>query len=1083
MVAVSFSILALPMGLSAQGPATSRGRSVERINGRRAVSGEVLVRFRTPPSQQALTSLDLSEDERLLGGIRRMRARGGGALQLIGRLAARPDVLYVEPNYLLEPVALPRDPFYPLQSGFSNGSGGDVRVAGAWDTATGSRVGVIALLDTGVDVNHPDLADNIWSAPAPFTVTIAGHPVSCPVGTRGVDVMARTCDATDERGHGTAMAGIIGASGDNGIGVAGVNWTASILPVKFIDADGFGSYGDAIRALDVTIQVSRTFASSGGRIRVISASWRGTSPSQALADAVAAAGAEDMMVVAASGNDGIDIDAFPVYPAALDAPNVLAVAATNAADVREPYSNVGVTHVDLAAPGATYTTARGGAYAYVNGTSAAAAFVSGAVHLMLSRCAVDTAGVRWRVLDSVDHVDALNALVATSGRLNVDRLLSLCHAGNTPPMISIEPPARPFGPDEQIHLHADAWDADGRVTRVDYFVGSTWLAAANGAPWTLTSAAWPVGTYRITAVATDDAGATATSGVTTIAVAAAPFSSPGPWQQQDIGVPGAPGIVSGTSLALSVSGAGADVWGTADAFTFAYQLLSGNGAIVALVSSVEYVDAWTKAGVMLRESLAPDAAHAFMLASAGKGTAFQRRLMTGGSSVHTPGAHGGAPVWVRLARDGATITAATSVDGSTWTVVGTESVGWGNTIYAGVAVSSHRDGVLATATFDGVQLSSPAAAEPVEPPSAWSGVDVGAVGVAGGSSIYGDVFTVSGAGADVWGSADAFQFLHTSLSGDGAIVARVLSVDGSQSWTKAGVMIRGGLDAAAPHGFALVSVAKGAAFQRRSDAGGSSTHTSAGAWTAPLWVRLARAGSQVTAAVSPDGVSWTTIASDTIALGSTAYVGLAVSSHDPSLLATATFDSVSVIASGSMSAMPASWSSADVGRVGAPGDAQESSGVMTLLGAGADVWGTEDAFRYAYTTLAGDGSITARVAALDDVHPWTKAGLMVRASLDPGAAHGFVLVSAGKGLAFQRRPSDGGTTLHTGGELASAPQWLRLVRIGSLVTALTSPDGHAWSAIGGEMLDISGPVHVGLAVTSHDASRTATAVFTDVTVE
>jgi regulation of enolase protein 1 (concanavalin A-like superfamily) len=296
-------------------------------------------------------------------------------------------------------------------------------------------------------------------------------------------------------------------------------------------------------------------------------------------------------------------------------------------------------------------------------------------------------------------------------------------------------------------------------------------------------------------------------------------------------------------------------------------------------------------------------------------------------------------------------------------------------------------------------------------------------------------------------------------------------------------MIRGGLDAAAPHGFALVSVAKGAAFQRRSDAGGSSTHTSAGAWTAPLWVRLARAGSQVTAAVSPDGVSWTTIASDTIALGSTAYVGLAVSSHDPSLLATATFDSVSVIAAGSMSAMPASWSSADVGRVGAPGDAQESSGVMTLLGAGADVWGTEDAFRYAYTTLAGDGSITARVAALDDVHPWTKAGLMVRASLDPGAAHGFVLVSAGKGLAFQRRPSDGGTTLHTGGELASAPQWLRLVRIGSLVTALTSPDGHAWSTIGGEMLAISGPVHVGLAVTSHDPSRTATAVFTDVTVK
>jgi hypothetical protein len=239
----------------------------------------------------------------------------------------------------------------------------------------------------------------------------------------------------------------------------------------------------------------------------------------------------------------------------------------------------------------------------------------------------------------------------------------------------------------------------------------------------------------------------------------------------------------------------------------------------------------------------------------------------------------------------------------------------------------------------------------------------------------------------------------------------------------------------------------------------------------------------VTAAISPDGESWTTIATDTIALGSTAYVGLAVSSHDPTRIATATFDSVSVSAASALATLPAQWSTADVGAVGAAGAAAEAAGTFTLSGAGADVWGTQDAFRYAYTTLTGDGRITARVVAVDPVSVWTKAGLMIRGSLDPGSAHGFVLVSAGKGLAFQQRPIGGGATLHAAGELAGAPQWLRLVRTGSVVTALTSPDGYAWSAIGGEVLDLSGPVHVGLAVTSHDASRVATAVFTDVTVE
>jgi hypothetical protein len=153
---------------------------------------------------------------------------------------------------------------------------------------------------------------------------------------------------------------------------------------------------------------------------------------------------------------------------------------------------------------------------------------------------------------------------------------------------------------------------------------------------------------------------------------------------------------------------------------------------------------------------------------------------------------------------------------------------------------------------------------------------------------------VRGAGADVWGTSDAFQFAYTHLAGDGGIVARVASVSAGAAWVKAGVMIRGSLDPASAHGFMLVSYTKGTAFQRRPAAGGTSVSTSGGAAQAPRWVRLDRAGSTITAFQSADGVSWTTVGSDTIALGAEAYVGLAVSSHTASATATATFDRVAV---------------------------------------------------------------------------------------------------------------------------------------------------------------------------------------------
>src|SRR5688572_17233688 len=178
-------------------------------------------------------------------------------------------------------------------------------------------------------------------------------------------------------------------------------------------------------------------------------------------------------------------------------------------------------------------------------------------------------------------------------------------------------------------------------------------------------------------------------------------------------------------------------------------------------------------------------------------------------------------------------------------------------------------------------------------PAGWSSRDIGAVGQPGSASTSGGTYTVNGAGADVWGTADAFHFAYRPVTGDATITARVTSIQGAQAWTKVGVMIRATTQAGSAHAFMLVSTSNGVAFQRRLTTGGTTSNTIA-AGAAPRWVRLARSGSLITASVSSDGGAWTVVGSATLSMPSTVQVGLAVSSHDPARLATGTFDNVSV---------------------------------------------------------------------------------------------------------------------------------------------------------------------------------------------
>src|SRR6185436_6741904 len=172
----------------------------------------------------------------------------------------------------------------------------------AWDVSTGSRDNVVAVIDTGIDYTHSDLAANVWSAPAPFTVTVGSRTITCAAGTHGFNAITGTCDPYDDHGHGTHVSGTIGAVGGNNSGVAGVNWTASIMASKFIDANGSGTLADAIDAIEFVIQAA---AATGANVRVLSNSWSGAS-SQALIDEITSANEHDMLFVASAGNDGRD---------------------------------------------------------------------------------------------------------------------------------------------------------------------------------------------------------------------------------------------------------------------------------------------------------------------------------------------------------------------------------------------------------------------------------------------------------------------------------------------------------------------------------------------------------------------------------------------------------------------------------------------------------------------------------------------------------------------------------------------------------------------------------------------------------
>jgi subtilisin family serine protease len=486
-----------------------------------AVAGELLVGFKagvtTAQQKQILARIGATEKrtfKQIHGALAKVRS--DSTESALAQLRGDPRVRYAEPNFLVSADVTPNDPFFSRLWGLNNNGfpvGGrwgapdaDIDAPEAWSVTTGSDAVTVAVIDTGIDYSHPDLSSQMWinpgeNCPGCRTDGIDNDGNGYVDDWRGWDFANGDNDPMDDNGHGTHVAGTIGAAGNNGIGITGVNWRVRLLPLKFISAAGTGTTADAVSAV--------LYAADKGAT-VLNNSWGGDDYSQALADAITVADTHGALFVAAAGNSSTDNDSMPTYPASYALPNVLTVAATDNSDQLAYFSNVGRKSVDLGAPGLNiYSTWPGGTYQYMSGTSMAAPHVSGAA--ALAKAAFPSAsgvGLKTLLLESVDPLTSLSSYTATGGRLNVNNAVTC----NGAPKLWFESPSSGFDAEVGTPLTFTAI-----ATRCADSSGVSVAATANGAPVALTGRGDGLytGTYTPTATGSVSLTVSATAGSTT----------------------------------------------------------------------------------------------------------------------------------------------------------------------------------------------------------------------------------------------------------------------------------------------------------------------------------------------------------------------------------------------------------------------------------------------------------------------------------------------------------------------------------------------------------------------------------------
>jgi subtilisin family serine protease len=348
------------------------------------------------------------------------------------------DFEYAEPNFIFQKDSTPNDlkffEEWALQDQFSGG----IKAESAWEISKGSSDFLVGVIDTGIYYEHPDLRNNVWSATRDFDIQVATAPAKCRIGDHGFNAINNSCNPCDLQGHGTQVSGIIGARGNNVEGIAGVNWTTSIMGLAALKVDGSGTEADIVKAIKFALEFNKLDGLP--KIRVLNNSYGSKTQKddrcrpKSLEQAIRQAGEAGILFVASAGEDppNQNNDEMPHYPSGLGLPNIISVTGTTRSNNLGSGFNYGINSVDIGAPGASIlTTDRPSGYSVRGGTSFAAPFVSGSAALILSnrrdQCdQLTPVQLKICILDNADKIPSLQHLIAEGRRLNLDRAIKNC---------------------------------------------------------------------------------------------------------------------------------------------------------------------------------------------------------------------------------------------------------------------------------------------------------------------------------------------------------------------------------------------------------------------------------------------------------------------------------------------------------------------------------------------------------------------------------------------------------------------------------------------------------------------------------